>query len=73
MRIAHFDHRTQNIIPGLLLHHHRIREHATIPADVVEGFCELTFIIAQPEAGVMRHIKLAIRVTDLAVTSCFIM
>src|ERR1044072_8984376 len=38
MLIPHRHHHLQNIIPSLLIHHHRVGEHATIPADVLESF-----------------------------------
>ena len=37
MGIADLDHRAQNIVPGLLLHHYGIGEHTAVPADVLEG------------------------------------
>src|SRR5260370_1246633 len=35
MGIAHGEHRTQNVVPGLKLHHYRVRKHATVPTNVL--------------------------------------
>ena len=46
----HLNHRCENVIPRFLLHHNGIREHATVPANVFNLLCDLTFVVAQPIA-----------------------
>jgi len=45
MGISDLDQHGQNIVPGLLFHHYFIGEHATVPADVLEGLGQLTIAI----------------------------
>ena len=40
VRIAHRNHRGENVVPGLWLGHDFIGEHTAVPADVSEGFGE---------------------------------
>src|SRR5918994_7405593 len=60
MRIAHRNHGRENIVPGSRLHECFIREHATVPADVLEPLCRLV-VLTKPETGIPYHIELAIR------------
>ena len=73
MVVPYFDQGSKDIIPGLLFHHDSIREHAPIPANMVEGFGQFTLVITQPESRMMCDIKLAIRISHLAVTPRLVM
>src|SRR5450631_106266 len=56
------DHRTQNGIPGLLFQHHLIREHATVPTNVFEGFRQSPLLVPKPVPGVSRDVQFALGV-----------
>jgi hypothetical protein len=56
MHLADLDHGSQNVVPGLLLHHHFIGEHTTIPAYMLESFRQLSILIAKPVASVCGNI-----------------
>src|SRR5579872_4471048 len=73
MRIAYLDHRSQDVVPGLLSRHDAIREHASVPANMREAFRQIAIFIAQPIAGVMRNIELSVWVVDLTMTSGLVM
>ena len=51
------------------LHHRGVREHAAIPADVLEGARRLSAVVAHPEAGVAGDIQLAVRIVRQAMTA----
>src|SRR5262249_31823928 len=63
------DHQAQDVGPRLRLRHRRVREHAAVPADVIERTRRLTGFVAQPEAGVTNDVELAVRIRGQAVTS----
>src|SRR5688572_4735638 len=67
--VAHPNHRAENVVPGLLVLHHRVREHAAVPADVAHGPGQVARVVAEPVAGVLDDIELAVRVPDLAVAA----
>src|SRR5579885_705822 len=69
---AHGDHDGENVVPGLLVHHHGIGEHAAVPADVPEGAGRLPVFAADPEAGVADDIKLAVGIVRQAVVAGFV-
>ena len=46
-----------------------LREHAAVPADVAEGLRQSALAVAQPVAGVLGDVELAVRVVDLAVAA----
>src|SRR5687768_17873924 len=73
MHLPYLDHGGEDVVPGLLLHHHRIREHTTIPANVLESFCKLAVFIAQPMACIRGYIELAVRISSLTVATRLIM
>ena len=52
MILPHLDHRRQNVVPRFLFHHHVVREHATVPADVFEFLRHLAVVVAHPVTGV---------------------
>ena len=62
MRIAHRDHRPQNVVPRLLLLHDHVGEHATVPADVADSLREVAIRPVQPVTRVMGNGELAVRV-----------
>src|SRR5690606_27097801 len=73
MCVTHFDHGRKDVIPGLLVVHHCIREHATIPADMIKCRGQLSIFIAKPMSGILDDIQLAIRISGQAVTPCLVM
>ncbi len=69
MRVADGDHRGEDVVPGLRLHHHGVGEHAAVPADVAERLGQLAGLVAEPEAGVVRDVELAVGVGRQAVSA----
>ena len=67
VRVPHGDHRRQNVVPGLALHHHGVGEHAAVPADVPDALGRLAVGVAEPEAGVADDVQLAVGVGGQAV------
>src|SRR3712207_2003760 len=70
--IPDVDHRAQDIVPGLLLHHGPIGEHAAVPADVLESTGRLARFIAHPEAGVVDDVEAAVWVVHCAVAASLV-
>src|SRR5687768_6365824 len=66
VRVAHLDHGAQHVVPGLLILHHGIGEHAAVPADVAHRLGELAGLVAEPVAGVLGDVEPAVRIGDLA-------
>jgi len=52
MILPHLDHRSQNVVPCFLFHHHVVREHAAVPADVFEFLRHFAGVVAHPITGV---------------------
>src|SRR5687768_4999217 len=69
VRIPDIDHRAQDVVPGLLLQHRSIGEHAAVPADVLVGAGRLAGLIAHPEASVGDDIEPSVRVVYRAVAA----
>ena len=67
--VPHGDHGLQNAHPGLALHHHVVGEHAAVPADVADPLGQLALLVAEPVAGVMRNVELALGVVGQAVAA----
>jgi len=44
--VTHGDHRGENVVPRARFGHDRVREHATIPADVAERFARRAVLAA---------------------------
>ena len=49
--------------------HHRVREHAAVPADVAHRLGQVAVLVAQPVAGVLDDIEAAVGVVDAAVAA----
>src|SRR3954470_15902795 len=69
MRIPHLDHLGQDRIPGLGLLELRVREHAAIPADVLDAAGGR---VLQPIARAFYDIELAVGVISRAVLAGFV-
>src|SRR5271157_1261785 len=69
VRVADADHRCEDVVPRLRLHHDGVGEHAAVPADVPELLGELPTLVAEPEAGVMGDVQLAAGVGRQAVAA----
>ena len=63
MVFAHLDHRGEDVVPGLLLLHDRVREHATVPADVLDA---ALLRVLEPVAGAFDDVELPVRIVGLA-------
>src|SRR4051812_30441867 len=70
--VADGDHCAEDVVPSLRLHQSLIREHAAVPADVVEAAARLTALVAQPVAGVFDDVDFAVGCVRQAVAACFI-
>ena len=73
VRVAYTDHRRQNVLPCLGLHHYRVREHAAVPADVLKGTRGLARIPSHPVACVAHDVELAVRIGGQTMVACFVM
>ena len=62
MVLPDLNHRREDVVPGLLLAHDIVREHAAVPANVLELLSHLTGVIAHPVAGVASDVQLAVRI-----------
>src|SRR5512137_362886 len=67
--LANLDHGGEDVVPGLLLHQRVVREHATVPADVLQLFGDLAFAVAEPVAGVADDIEFTLRIGGKAVAA----
>ncbi len=72
MSIPHGDHRCENIVPGLLLHHHRVREHAAIPTDVLDGASKSAIFTVEPITGVVLDGEFAVGIDRQTMMAGFI-
>src|SRR5215212_2796909 len=57
--LAHLDHRGQDVVPRLLLHHHVVGEHAAVPADVLDGAGRAAGFVFEPVAGDFGDVEFA--------------
>src|ERR1043166_1328235 len=73
MILAHLDHGGEDVIPGLLFHHDFVREHAAIPADVLELFGHFALVVAHPVAGIASYVEFAVGVGRQAMAAGFVM
>jgi hypothetical protein len=73
MMIPHLDQGGQDIVPGLLFHHHFIGEHTAVPTDMLKGLGEFSFFIPEPEAGMFGNVELAVGIQCLTVPSGLVM
>jgi hypothetical protein len=62
MFVADFNHGAQNIIPGLLIVHDGVGEHASIPTNMPERFGQHALFVAQPVTSIMNDIEFTIGV-----------
>ena len=69
MSIADGDHGGQNVVPGLLFHHHLIGEHAAVPAKVSKGLGQPAILAVQPVSRVVRDAQLAVGVIGQTVVA----
>src|SRR3954447_17061816 len=69
VRFPHCNHGLKDVVPGLLFHHHFIREHAAVPADVGEGASFLAVRVTEPGAGVADDVEATIRIDNLTVAA----
>src|SRR5437773_38988 len=60
---ADLEHRGQNVVPGLLLHHDIIWEHAAIPANVFEFLRHFALVVAHPITSVAGNVQFAIGIS----------
>jgi hypothetical protein len=58
--VPHGNQAAQDIVPGVSFTHYRVWEHATIPANVLEGFGGLAVLASQPKAGVVDNGEFAV-------------
>jgi hypothetical protein len=70
--ITNCNHRSEDIIPSLLLFHDRIGEHAAIPANMCQGLVVISSRISHPVTCIMGDIEQSIWIGSLAVTASFI-
>src|SRR6185436_17230597 len=73
MRVAHLDHGREHVVPGLLPGHHRVGEHAAVPADMPHLLGQLAALVAQPVAGILRHVELAVGIGRLHMAAGLLM
>src|SRR5690554_1503117 len=66
------NHRCQDIIPGLLLRHDRVGEHAAVPANMPESLSKFTAFVAKPVSSIFYNIQFTIRVERKAMPPGFI-
>ena len=59
MPVPHGDHRREDVVPRLRLHHDFVGEHAAVPADVAERLGQVARLVAEPVAGMTRDVELA--------------
>ena len=52
--------------------HHRVREHATVPTDVSNGFQHVTVFVTQPESGIRCNVQLSAGRVGQAVATCLV-
>src|SRR6266511_3022841 len=69
VRAPDIHHQPEDIVPRLSLHHRLVREHAAVPAGVLDVPRRLATLVAQPEARVTHDIELAVRIERQAVAS----
>ena len=72
MLVAHGNHGRENIVPSAGLGHYVVGEHATIPANMPEGFAECAIITSEPETGMVGDGELAVRVIRQTMMTGFI-
>src|SRR5205809_7436854 len=70
--VTYGNHRSQNVVPGVLLHHDFVWEHAAIPANVAKGFGKAPVFPVQPIASVMRDRQLAVRIIRQTMMAGFV-
>src|SRR5579872_4433207 len=73
MGVAYLDHGADHRVPRLLPLHHGIGEHAAVPADVPHLPGQVALFVAQPVAGMLGDIELAVGIGDLAVPAGLLM
>src|SRR5690349_13576566 len=69
VRVAHCEHEPENVGPGLGVVHDGIREHAAVPADMLEGARRMAAVIAHPRACVTHDIEFPVGVEWLTVAA----
>src|SRR6185436_13924968 len=72
VRVPHCNHRRQNAVPGLGFHHHGVREHATIPADMSKSPRQLSVRAMQPVTRMVGDAQLAIWIIRKTVMSSLV-
>src|SRR3954468_22900079 len=70
--VANGDHGAEDVVPRLRFHQGFVREHAAIPANVVEAAMRLAIFTAQPVAGVFHDVDLAVGCFGQAMASGFV-
>src|ERR1700745_2520395 len=73
MRFSDRNHCTQNRVPGLLLQHHLIWEHAAIPTDMLESLGQFSLIVAKPISGIPGNVQFPIRIIGKTMLSSLVM
>src|SRR5436190_24109244 len=66
---ANFDQETQHVVPRRRLHHRCVREHAAVPADVIERLRDLALLVAHPQTGMTNDVELAVRIGGQAMAA----
>src|SRR5258708_19849508 len=56
VRFSDGNHCAENGIPGLLLQHHLISEHAPVPTDLLDSLSQFSLIVAKPVSGILGNI-----------------
>src|SRR5437879_1742503 len=62
VRVPDGDHRGEDVVPGLRLHHDLVGEHAAVPADVAEPLGQAARLVAEPEPGDVGDVQLTLGV-----------
>src|SRR6476660_6261583 len=73
MRFPDRYHRLQNGVPGFLFQHHFVGEHATIPANVLEGLRQFPLVVPKPVAGGLCNIQLSVWIIGQTVAPRLVM
>src|SRR5262245_18758426 len=67
--VANGNHCSKNVAPGLRLHHHFIRKHASVPVDVLKRASRGPAVISHPESGSANHIHFSVGIIWQAMTA----
>ena len=69
MGVPNGQHGSKHIIPQVRFHHDFVREHATIPTDMLHLSGSCIIFVAQPKTGMSSDIELAVRIVRQAMAA----